>query len=334
MYDQSGMNPPSPERSRRTSRRGIGAAAAMGLILFGALALLGGAGAVLAVTTYAQMSHGLPDPTALERIVLPEQSVVYDRTGKVELARFGDFNRQVVTFDQLPPMLVDATTAVEDRSFWDNSGFDPVGIASAGIDALRGRARGASTITQQLVRQRLLNDESTAQTEVTASRKIKEIIQSIRVTQTYKGAAGKQRIITAYLNQNYYGNEAYGVAAAARGYFGVELKDLTLSQAAILAALPKSPSTYDLTANAVEECVDPAEDPETCEETQFVVPDDTEIVQRRNYVLSQMQAAGGTPLTKGQLTAADYEAARSEKVVLAPQRVAHLEAGPVRAPGP
>ena len=57
-------------------------------------------------------------------------------------------------------MLVDATTAVEDRTFWENSGFDPVGIASAGIDALRGRARGASTITQQLVRQRLLNDET------------------------------------------------------------------------------------------------------------------------------------------------------------------------------
>ena len=121
------MNPPTPARSRKAPRRGIGAAAAMGLILFGALALLGGAAAVFAVTTFTSMSQGLPDPTTLEDIRPPEQSVVYDRTGKVELARFGDFNRQVVTFDQLPPMLVDATTAVEDRSFWDNSGFDPVG---------------------------------------------------------------------------------------------------------------------------------------------------------------------------------------------------------------
>src|SRR5204862_7788796 len=110
MYDQEGVNPPTPARSRTARRRGIGAAAAMGLVLFGALALLGGAAAVFAVTTFTSMSQGLPDPKQLEAIVLPEQSIVYDRTGKVELARFGDFDRQVVGFDQLPPMLVDATT--------------------------------------------------------------------------------------------------------------------------------------------------------------------------------------------------------------------------------
>ena len=320
MYDETGMNPPTTNRSRRPARRGIGIAATMGLLLFGAIALLGAIGAILAVTTFARMSAGLPDPTALERIELPEQSIVYDRTGKVELARFGDFNRDVVTFDQIPPMLVDATTAVEDRTFWVNSGFDPVGILSAGIDALRGRARGASTITQQLVRQRLLNDTSTPETEVTASRKVKEIIQSVRVTQAYPGAEGKQRIMAAYLNQNYYGNESYGVAAAAQDYFGKQLKDLTLGQAAIIAALPKSPSTYDLVANAAPECVDPAANPDTCTDTQLVVPADSDIVQRRNYVLDQMQQEGGTPLTGGELTPADFLAAKAEKVVLAPQR--------------
>src|SRR4051794_8953396 len=319
MYDQQGKNPPTTDRPHRPARRGIGIAATMGLLLFGALALLGATGAVLAVSTFTKMSDGLPDPTLLERIELPEQSVVYDRTGKVELARFGEFNRDVVTFDQIPPMLVDATTAVEDRTFWENSGFDPIGIASAGFGALRGRAGGASTITQQLVRQRLLNDQSTAETEVTATRKVKEIIQSVRVTEAYPGASGKQRIMAAYLNQNYYGNESYGVAAAAQEYFGKDLKDLTLGQAAIIAALPKSPSTYDLVANSSVECVNPAEDPDTCTDTQLVVPNDSDIVQHRNYVLDQMQQPGGTPLTGDQLTPADFQAAKAEKVVLAPQ---------------
>ena len=92
--------------------------------------------------------------------------------------------------------------------------------------------------------------------------------------------------MAAYLNQNYYGNESYGVAAAAQGYFGIDLKDLTLAQAAILAALPKSPSTYDLVQNAVLECLDPGSDPtdtgDTCKNTQLVVPADSAIVQRRN----------------------------------------------------
>ena len=320
MYDDPNATDRAEPRPRRGRRSGIGIAATMGLVLFGAFVALGLTGAVIAVNAYTVLARGLPDPNVLEQIELPEQSIVWDRNKTVELARFGEFNRQVVTFAEIPPVLVDATTAVEDRTFWENSGFDPVGIISAGLDALRGRARGASTITQQLVRQRLLNSQGTAETQVTASRKLKEIIQSIRVTQAYKGAEGKQRIMAAYLNQNYYGNESYGVAAAAREYFGVELKDLTLAQAAILAALPQAPSTYDLVQNAEIECVDPTADPETCDKTQLVVPADSKIVARRNFVLDQMAAAGGTPLTKATYSAADFEAAKAEKVVLAPQR--------------
>ena len=144
-------------------RQGIGAAAAMGLLLFGALTLLGMSGAGIAIATFTGLSRDLPSPQLLEQIELPEQSVVYDRTGKVELARFGEFNREVVTFEQIPAVLVDATTAVEDRTFWENAGFDPVGIIAAGLDALRGNARGASTITQQLVRQRLLTEDTSAE---------------------------------------------------------------------------------------------------------------------------------------------------------------------------
>jgi len=312
----------APRSAPRRARTGIGAAASMGILLFAALTLLGATAAGIVVGAFADLSKDLPDPLILERIELPEQSVVYDRTGSVELARFGEFNRDVVTFDQIPPVLVDATTAVEDRSFWENSGFDPVGIIAAGFDALRGNARGASTITQQLVRQRLLTDDTSAdavaQTQRSAERKLREIIQSIRVTQAFPGEEGKQRIMAAYLNQNYYGNESYGVAAAARSYFGVSLEELTLAQAAILAALPQAPSSLDLVKNAVEECLEPGDTEDTCKKSRLVVPQDTRVVQRRNQVLDLM-SKGRTPLTGHGYSAADFEAAMEEPVVLAPQ---------------
>ena len=105
-------------------------------------------------------------------------------------------------------------------------------------------ARGGSTITQQLVRQKLLPDEVIAESGRLGDRKIKELIQSVRVTDYYRGEEGKQAILTAYLNQNFYGNNSYGVLAAAKSYFGVHnLKNLTLAQAATLAAIPQAPSS-------------------------------------------------------------------------------------------
>ncbi len=120
----------------------------------------------------------------------------------------------------MPPALIDATTSIEDKTFWQNAGFDPIGILSAALDTVTGNARGASTITQQLVRNRLLPDSAFAGS--TYERKIREIIQSIRLTQELPpGVAGKQQIMEAYLNQNFYGNQSYGIAAAAQSYFGI-----------------------------------------------------------------------------------------------------------------
>ena len=157
------------------------------------------------------------------RLPLQEESIIYDRTGKIELARFGDSKRDIVDYEDIPPILLDATTAVEDKTFWENAGFDPVAIISAALDSLRGNSRGASTITQQLVRARLLDEKLVQDPNRTAERKLKEIIQSIRLTSAYPGEEGKQKIITAYLNQNYYGNQAYGVKAAVKEYFGIPL---------------------------------------------------------------------------------------------------------------
>ena len=173
--------------------------------------------------------------------------------------------------------MIDATTAIEDKDFWTNPGFDPVGIVSAGLDTLAGRPRGASTITQQLVRARLLPAEAFEGS--TYDRKIREIIQSIRLTQAFPGEDGKQQIITAYLNQNFYGNQSYGVKAAAKGYFGKTLDELTLAQYAILAAIPQSPTKFDLMRNAEEICLENVAEGEECPEGQAAsCPHDSEIV--------------------------------------------------------
>ena len=139
-------------------------------------------------------SQGLPDPHDLENIQFQQESIVYARDGVTELARFSSGEaRQVVTFDQIPPMLVDATTAVEDKTFWTNTGFDPLAILSAALDSVSGQARGASTITQQLVRQRLLPPDLVQDPNRKIERKIKEIIQSIRVTQAFPGRPASRR---------------------------------------------------------------------------------------------------------------------------------------------
>jgi peptidoglycan glycosyltransferase len=277
------------------------------MIVFAAFVAVGALLALAIIGVYVSVASGLKDPKDIDQLPLAQESIVYDRTGKTELARFGQFHRQIVGFNDIPPILIDATTAVEDKSFWTNSGFDPAAIVSAGIDALRGAPRGASTITQQLVRQRLLDPGLVQDPNRTWQRKLVEIIQSIRLTRDLgSDEVGKQQIITDYLNLNFYGNDSYGVAAAAQSYFGVPLKKLTLAQAAILAALPQSPSHYDLVRNAVEE------------DGKLVVPPETDIVLRRNMVLDLL-AQGRTPLSGDQYTAAQFEAAKKEPVVLAPQ---------------
>src|SRR5206468_11620073 len=128
-------------------------------------------------SAYGSHRQGQPDPRpAFAKLGYDEQTVVVDRSGKVELARFGQTQRQVIDkFDQLGPVLVDATISIEDKTFWDNAGFDPLGIVSAAVDTARGQERGASTITQQLVRARLLPDSAFTGTKY--ERKVKEIIQ-------------------------------------------------------------------------------------------------------------------------------------------------------------
>ena len=155
----SAARPARPARRARNHRTQPTTVGWIAVIVFAFLAGLGAIVAIATVGVYTALASDLPPPQGLTSYVLPEETVIYDRTGKIELARFGDAKREVVTFEEIPPILLDATTAVEDKTFWENAGFDPVAIASAGLSSLRGDSRGASTITQQLVRARLLPEE-------------------------------------------------------------------------------------------------------------------------------------------------------------------------------
>ena len=309
---------PSPVRTSPS------AAGWIALAIWAGLAVVAFLGAVGVVAAFSRMTEGLPSVNEFDKISFSQQSVITDRNG-VELARFGGERREPVPFEQIPPIVIDAQTAIEDKTFWENAGFDPLAIVSAGLDSIRGNSRGASTITQQLVRQRLLDPKLVADPKRTFERKVKEIIQSVRLTSAFPGVEGKQQIIAAYLNQNYYGNQAYGIKAAAKSYFAVDdLSKLTPAQAAILAGLPKSPSNYDLVKNAEPHCLVTVDDDAECpaNQVQMEVKSDSPVVQRRNQIL-ELMASGRTPLSKDQFSPEQLRAAENDPVEVARQTIPH-----------
>ena len=261
------------------------------------IAFIAAAGAVTA------LAGDLPDPAKLASLTFNQPTIIYDRTGKIELARFEREKRRVVAFDEVPKLVLDATTTAEDRSFWTNDGYDPAAILAAAVQNVSGEGsteRGASTITQQLTRARLLPDDVVNGGD-RYLRKLLEVVQASRLTEAFPGEAGKQKIITAYLNEIYYGHEAYGIAAAANIYFGVtDLAELTPAQAALLAGLPKAPSVYDPYRYAVKDS-----------EGRLVVPKDSPPMVRRDYILRELATSRWTQLTPQQV-----EAALDEDVIL------------------
>jgi 1A family penicillin-binding protein len=193
---------------------------------------------------YNTVARDLPNPAELaSRASSFETSRIYDRNGNVlySLANPDAGNRTRVRLDQISPHLINATIATEDARFYQNPGFDPIGIARAVVQAARERefVSGASTITQQLVRALLLEEEE--RTQRTFSRKVREIILAAEISRTYS----KEEILELYLNEIYYGNLAYGIEAASRTYFGKPALDLTLSEASLLAGLPQAPAAWD-----------------------------------------------------------------------------------------
>jgi membrane peptidoglycan carboxypeptidase len=300
------------QRRRRAGKRASSRGGAVGrfavilpMLLLGCMFLTSVVAFVAAVDVYATYSRDLEDPRALlQSIDYNQKTILYDRTGLVQLAAYGSENRRVLKFADIPNVVLDATTSAEDKTFWSNTGFDPTAVLAAFRDALSGRPRGASTITQQLVRQRLLPPTTSLM-----DRKIKEIIQSVKLTQEFPGEEGKQTILTHYLNLNFYGNQSYGIAAAAAGYFGItDLSKLTIAQSAILAGLLQAPSYYDLVQNAIEQ-----------PNGLLVVPGDSPIVQRRNYILEEMRQYQREGYLRGTYRDSDILAAESEPVIVRSQ---------------
>lgn len=239
------------------------------LLIFGLIGITAGAIAVFAVISQAPEL----DPKELET---PVSSKLFDKDGN----EFGMLNthekRIKADFNEIPQVMKDAVIATEDVRFYDHFGIDIRRIGGAAIANVTGGfgSEGGSTITQQVIKNTLLTSDKKL------TRKIKEAYLAIKLEQRYS----KDQIFEMYLNKIFYGEQAYGVATAAKTYFNKDIQDLELHEAALLAGLPKAPSSYN-----------PTEHPDRAE-------------KRRNIVLGQMEKYGF-------ITKEEAEKAKAIKVV-------------------
>jgi penicillin-binding protein 1A len=184
-------------------------------------------------------SSGLPDYKKLESYEPPVSSRVYASNGDL-IAEYAIEKRLFIPYDVVPKSIINAFLSAEDKNFFEHPGIDPQGIIRAIINNFKNiiedkRLEGASTITQQVAKNFLLTNE------VSLKRKIKEAILAFRIEKAYS----KEKILELYLNQIYLGEGTYGIAAASLEYFDKSVKELSYSEAALLAALPKAPSKYN-----------------------------------------------------------------------------------------
>ena len=194
---------------------------------------------VFALSTLWYFSIGLPDYKKLTNYQPPISSRVYSDDGKL-IAEYALQKRLFVPYESVPEIIINSFLSAEDKNFFSHPGVDAKGILRAVVKNLKNisqnkRLEGASTITQQVAKNFLLTNE------VSFKRKIKEAILAFRIERAYS----KERILELYLNQIYLGQGTYGIAAASLEYFDKSIKELTYSDAALLAALPKAPSKYN-----------------------------------------------------------------------------------------
>jgi membrane peptidoglycan carboxypeptidase len=220
-------SPASRQRTRRT--------------LIRLVAVLGALFAVLALgaNVYAvSFVNSLPSVGGMDSKQFQGDTIIKDRNGQVlaDVGSNGD-KRITVPLEQINPKLRQATISIEDRTFWTNSGFDTEAILRTAATNFRsgGISGGASTITQQLAKQLFLSPEQSV------DRKVKELVLAYQLSQTYS----KKQILELYLNRSYYGDQQYGVQAAAQTYFHRDATRVDLAQAAMLAGLPQAPDAYN-----------------------------------------------------------------------------------------
>ena len=185
---------------------------------------------VLSFFLFAWYARSLPSPGKLAQVT-GNSTIFYDRDGKVLFDMYKDKNRFPINIDQIADSLKDATISIEDKNFYQHRGISETGMLRAFLNILLGRGvQGGSTITQQLIKNVLLDAKRTP------SRKIKEMILAFEVERRYS----KNQILEMYLNEAPYGGNFWGAGSAAKGYFGKEAKDLNLVESAVLAGLPQS----------------------------------------------------------------------------------------------
>lgn len=224
-----------------------------GFVAFLILSVLGG---ILALGIYLFLEPGLPSVTALKDVQLQTPLRVYSQEGDL-LAEYGEKRRKPLRLGQIPQSMQQAFLAAEDDRFFKHPGVDYQGLLRAAAHIIRTgeKGPGGSTITMQLARNFFLTRERTY------SRKLKEIFLALKIERELS----KHEILELYLNKIYFGHRAYGVGAAAEVYYGTPVDELSLDQIAMIAGLPKAPSTFNPIAN----------------------PD--RALLRRNYVLGRMR---------------------------------------------
>lgn len=248
----------------------------LGLLLF--LGLV-----IFLVGAFAWYSRSLPDPSKLMERNISQSTKIYDREGKSILYDIhGNEKRTLVKLADIPDFVEWATVASEDRYFYEHKGFNLFAMFKGVVlDPLRGkRARGGSTLTQQLVKNAILTNERRI------SRKIKEFILSYRIEKVFS----KDEILQMYLNEIPYGSVAYGIESASQTFFNKSVNELTMGQAAVLVALPQAPTYYSPYGSHL-----------------------SELFVRQKYVLSQM-------VENGYITADEAAKAGAEKIEFAMKR--------------
>ncbi|PKN86139.1 MAG: hypothetical protein CVU46_08735 [Chloroflexi bacterium HGW-Chloroflexi-8] len=200
------------------------------------------------VYQYFRIASGLPSVDNLEaRAANFETTRILDRNGNViyEILDPNAGRRTYVPLEKISPYLIAATLATEDKEYYNHPGFDPIAVARAFVQNYTAGeiVSGASTITQQVARMLLLDD--TERYTKTYERKAREIVLAAEITRKYS----KEKILEIFLNENNYGNLAYGIEAAAETYFNTSAESLTLAQASFLAGLPQAPAIYDVYTN-------------------------------------------------------------------------------------
>jgi penicillin-binding protein 1A len=278
-------DPPRPPRKpgkkrapdKKPRRPGVAGQVARGLVTsLYRLVFLGVVGGIIAAGVgFYIFSAGLPSIASLPNYRPPLESRVYADNFQL-VSELGSEHSIYVPYGQIPPLVAQAFISAEDRYFWVNPGVNPLSIIRAGLTNIARmgsghRPLGASTITEQVVKNMLLDNH------ITFAAKIREALLAMRVSQVMS----KQQVLTLYLNEVDLGQNSFGIAAAAQTYFNTPLNKIDIAQAASLAALPKAPTSYN----------------------PFLHPQ--QALDRRNFIISRMFADGAITAAQEQAAIAE-----------------------------